>query len=240
MPLKRVYFYPLWLRIWHWVNGAGIIILIATGFIMHWGIHGSFIDFNFAVTLHNITGIVVAISYFFFFIGSFLFYNSRYYRIRLRGWQTRIYKQAQYYLYGMFKGEKPPFPPTERRKFNPLQKTSYFYTMFLILPLIVFTGIGLMYPELIIDRVYRYNGVFLTAMVHAALGFLLFVFLLIHIYASTIGYDPLANFRSMINGWHEIHDHPVLKEEKDEEKDEDEDEDEAEDRPVTGNTPAAP
>jgi thiosulfate reductase cytochrome b subunit len=150
---------------------------------------------------------VVTISYFFFFIGSFLFYNSRYYRIRLRGWQTRIYKQAQYYIYGMFKGDKPPFPPNERRKFNPLQKTSYFYIMFLILPLIVFTGVGLLFPELIIDRVYRYNGVFLTAIVHAALGFILFVFLLIHIYASTIGYDPLANFRSMFSGWHEIHDH---------------------------------
>jgi thiosulfate reductase cytochrome b subunit len=207
MPLKRIYFYPLWLRIWHWINGAGIIILILTGFIMHWGIHGSVIDFNIAVTLHNVTGIIVAISYFFFFIGTLLFYNSRYYRIRLRGWQSRIYKQAQYYLYGMFKGEKPPFPLNERRKFNPLQKTSYFYVMFLFLPLIVFTGIGLMYPELIIDKVYRYNGVFLTAMFHAALGFILFIFLLVHIYASTIGYDPLANFRSMINGWHEIHDH---------------------------------
>ncbi len=205
MPTRRIYFYPLWLRIWHWVNGAGIVILIITGFIMHWGIHGSVIDFGFAVTLHNFTGVVVAISYLFFFIFSLIFYNSRHYMISLRGWQTRIYKQAQYYLQGMFKGEKPPFPLNERRKFNPLQKTSYFYTMFLFVPLIVITGLALMYPEVIIDRVYRYNGVFLTAMFHAALGFVLFIFLIIHIYASTIGYDPLANFKSMIHGWHEIH-----------------------------------
>lgn len=204
-PGKRVYFYPLWLRSWHLVNAVGIIILIITGFIMHYGIHGSFIGFNFAVNLHNSTGIVVAISYFFFFIGNILFYNSRYYRLTLRGWQTKIFKQAMYYINGMFKGEHPPFPVTERRKFNPLQKTSYFFIMFLFVPLMVVSGLALMFPEFIIERVYRYNGVFLTAMLHAAMGFVLFIFLLVHIYVSTVGRDPLANFKSIVDGWHEVH-----------------------------------
>jgi len=187
------------------INGAGIIVLIFTGIIMHWGIHHLFIDFNFAVTLHNITGVVVTISYFFFFIGNIIYYNSRYYRVNLRGWQTKIFKQAQYYLQGMFKGEAPPFPVTERRKFNPLQKTSYFFTMFLFVPLMVITGIALLFPEVIIEKVFTFNGILLTAMLHAVLGFILSIFLLVHIYVCTVGRDPLSNFKSIVDGWHEVH-----------------------------------
>lgn len=206
MTTRKIYLYPLWLRIWHVINGLGIVILIITGFIMHWGIHGSFIDFYFAVNLHNITGILVSISYIFFFVGNIVFYNSRYYRLKIKGWHKRIARQAQYYVKGYFKGEQPPFPVSEKRKFNPLQKYSYFYVMYLILPLIAFTGIGLLYPELIIEEIYGYNGVFVTAMVHAGLGFLIFLFLIIHIYAASIGKTPWQNYKSIVSGWHDAHD----------------------------------
>ncbi len=207
MSVNKVYFYPLWLRIWHVINGLGMVVLILTGFIMHWGIHGSVIDFYLAVNLHNITGILVAISYVFFFVGNIVFYNSRYYRIKIKGWHRRIAKQAKYYAYGMFKGQSAPFPVNEKRKFNPLQKYSYFYTMYMVLPLIVASGLALLFPEYIIEEVYGYNGVFLTAMVHAALGFLVFMFLIVHIYAASIGRTPWQNFKSIVDGWHEVHDH---------------------------------
>jgi thiosulfate reductase cytochrome b subunit len=213
MEVQKVYLYPLWLRIWHIFNGLGIVVLIATGFIMHWGIHGAVIDFYLAVSLHNITGILVSISYIFFFVGNIIFYNSRYYRIRIKGWHKRIARQANYYASGIFKGEKPPYPVSVKHKFNPLQKYSYFYVMYLILPIVTFTGIGLMYPELIIETIYGYNGVFVTAMVHAGFGFLIFLFLIIHIYAASIGRTPWQNFKSIIDGWHEAH-HEIIKEEK--------------------------
>ena len=47
---NKIYFYPVWLRIWHGLNAIGIIVLIITGISMQ-SIESSFIQFKTAVTL---------------------------------------------------------------------------------------------------------------------------------------------------------------------------------------------
>ena len=102
----------------------------------------------------------------------------------------------------MFHGMKAPYPLSEKRKFNPLQKYFYVFVMYLAVPIIIITGFGLLFPEIIVDEVYNFSGVFLTAVIHSALGFFVSIFLIIHIYVSTIGKNPLDNFKSIITGWH--------------------------------------
>jgi thiosulfate reductase cytochrome b subunit len=170
---------------------------------MHWGLHGSTLNFQLMIKMHNYSGVLVSFNYLLFVFGNIAFTNHKFYRIKLKGMYKRLIKQATYYAFGMFKNQEPPFPLNEKRKFNPLQKYAYFFVMYLFLPVIILSGIALLYPEVIIEDVYNVNGVFLTAIVHATLGFLVSVFLVVHIYAASIGKSPLKNYKSMVTGWHE-------------------------------------
>jgi thiosulfate reductase cytochrome b subunit len=201
----KLYFYPFWLRIWHAVNALGIILLIITGISMQSGFESSFIKFQLAVNLHNISGVVVSLNYLFFFIGNIVTKNVKFYLIKPQGFLKRPMKQAYYYAYGMFRGMKPPYPLSEKRKFNPLQKYAYVAVMYLFVPFVILSGFGLLFPEIIIEKIYTVSGVFLTAVLHSAVGFLISVFLVIHLYVASIGKSPVENFKSIITGWHNIH-----------------------------------
>ena len=166
---------------------------------MQSGVESSFIKFNVSVSLHNITGIIVSINYLLFFIGNFVTKNFSYYLIKPQGFFKRPMKQAYYYAWGMFKGMKAPYPLSEKRKFNPLQKYSYVVVMYFAVPVVIISGFGLLFPEFIIEKVYSVSGIFLTALFHSALGFFISVFLVIHVYVSSIGRSPLDNFKSIIN-----------------------------------------
>ncbi|NQU84827.1 MAG: cytochrome b/b6 domain-containing protein [Mariniphaga sp.] len=201
---KKIYFYPIWLRIWHGVNALGIILLIITGISLQSGSVDPLIEFNSAINLHNISGIIVTISYLIFILGNLFTNNKKFYVIKPKGFLKRPMKQAIFYTWGMFKGENAPYPLSEKRKFNPLQKYFYVIVMYLAVPMIIITGIGLFFPEIIIEKIYHLNGIFVTAVLHSAMGFFISIFLLIHIYVSSIGKSPIDNFKSILTGWHHI------------------------------------
>ncbi len=199
----KIYFYPAWLRIWHGLNAIGIITLIITGISMQ-SIESSFIGFNTAVTLHNLAGALVTISYLLYLLGNISTTNSKFYIIKPKGFLKRPMKQAYYYAWGMFHGMKAPYPLSEKRKFNPLQKYFYVMVMYLAVPLVIISGVGLLFPEIIIEQVYRFSGVFVTAVMHSAMGFFISIFLIIHLYVASIGKSPLENFKSIVSGWHHV------------------------------------
>jgi len=205
---NKIYFYPIWLRIWHGINALGILILIVTGINMQFS-NPKFelINFGFAVNLHNIAGILVTLNYLLFFFGNILTSNKKYYRLKLKGLFKRLNLQIGYYTSGMFKNQPPPFPLSEKRKFNPMQKVSYLFVMYLFVPGLIITGLALLFPETIIENVYSVSGIFLTAILHASLGFLVSIFLIVHLYVASIGKYPLNNFKSILNGYHEINGH---------------------------------
>nr|MBD3621604.1 cytochrome b/b6 domain-containing protein [Sunxiuqinia sp.] len=203
---NKIYLYPIWLRIWHGINAIGIILLILTGIRLQYSELSLMpMDFKLAVQLHNIFGIIITVNYFVFFIGNLITPNKKYYKIKPKGLVKRITKQVDYYISGLFKGEESPFPISEKRKFNPLQKYAYIFVMYVFVPVAIATGIALLFPELIIEKVYSVSGIFLTAVLHGSVGFLISIFLLIHIYVASIGKNPLDNFRSIINGYHDVH-----------------------------------
>lgn len=201
---NKIYFYPAWLRIWHGVNALGIIILIITGITMNSGMEDSFISFNLNIKLHNYSGAIVTLNYLLFILGNLFTSNSKFYIIKPKNFIKRPLKQAYYYAWGMFHGMKAPYPLSERRKFNPLQKYFYLLVMYIAVPLVIISGIGLMFPELIFNQIYEISGVLITAVVHSAMGFFISIFLVIHIYVSSIGKSPIDNFKSIISGWHHI------------------------------------
>ncbi|MCF8227330.1 MAG: cytochrome b/b6 domain-containing protein [Bacteroidales bacterium] len=203
----KYYFYPLWLRFWHWLNAVLCILLILTGLSMQYSNPDfPFMRFDLAVSIHNITGILLTASYLIFLVGNMITGNGRYYHLNLRTISTELMKQFKYYTLGLFRGEKPPFPINEKRKFNPLQKISYAVVMYVFIPLLIITGWALLFPEITIHDVFGVSGLHLTDLLHLIIGFFVSVFLIVHIYFSTIGATPLSHFKAMFNGWHKTHD----------------------------------
>ncbi len=204
--MSTIYHYPVFIRIWHGVNALLFLVLILTGLSMQYSNPDyPFIPFDISVKMHNISGIILSFNYLIFFLGNLFTRNGKHYRLEWKGLGGRLKKQFMYYTVGIFSGEKPPFPIDAERKFNPLQKFSYVLAMYLGVPLLILTGWGLLFPELVIHRMFGTSGILVTDIVHVILGFVLSLFMLVHIYFCTIGLKPISNFRSIITGWHESH-----------------------------------
>lgn len=205
-----MYLYPKWIRLWHVVNALTFLILIITGLSMQYTDKENpsyVIGFAKAVKWHNSAAIVLIISYIIFVTGNLFTKNGRYYKIRKENFQEELVSQLKYYSWGMFKGEKHPFPVTEERKFNPLQKLTYVLAMYLAIPLLIISGIGLLFPEITITRLFGVSGLILTDILHITMGFFLSVFMVIHIYTCTLGAKPTSLFWGMISGYHRSDDH---------------------------------
>jgi thiosulfate reductase cytochrome b subunit len=203
---EKIYFYPKWIRLWHTLNAILCILLILSGISMQYSnIDSPLIRFDIAVSMHNFSGIALTISYLMFFIGNLITSNGKYYNMKFKGLGDRLWKQARYYAFGVFKGEEAPFPVNKERKFNPLQQISYVFAMYVALPLLFITGWALLFPEFILKQVFKVSGIFLTAQLHIIMGFLVSLFLIIHLYVSTMGKTPGSNFKSMLTGWQEVH-----------------------------------
>lgn len=201
--LKGIYLYPIWVRLWHLLHALLIIALIITGTSMQFsGTPNNVLQFELAVKLHNIFGIILSIDYVIFFFANLFSSNRRHYVIKLKGMFERLKKQALFYSVGIFKNEEHPFPVTYDSKFNPLQHFSYIIIMYVCLPIVAFSGFGLLFPESIIDKFLGFSGLFVTDLFHIICGFIISIFLLIHVYFCTIGHSPVSNFKSMITGWH--------------------------------------
>jgi thiosulfate reductase cytochrome b subunit len=200
---ERLYLYPLWLRIWHGINALCIIALIISGISLHYADRSIFLlDFQTAISVHNFAGVVVSLSYLLFVFGNLLTKNGKYYRVKVQGLSKRIQKQILYYTQGMFKGEQPPFPVSEKRKFNPLQKYAYIFVMYVFLPVLIVTGFALFFPEIIFEQIFQVSGIMITAVLHGMMGFFVFLFLLVHLYVASMGKSPAQNYKSIITGWH--------------------------------------
>jgi thiosulfate reductase cytochrome b subunit len=200
-----MYLYPKWIRIWHLVNALMFLILIVTGLSMQYTDkeNASYVvGFAKAVRWHNFAALVLVLNYILFVTGNLLTDNGRYYKIGRKDFLSNLVKQFKYYSSGMFKGEKHPFPVTEERKFNPLQKLTYVLAMYVAFPLLIISGIGLLLPEITITTFFGISGLILTDILHITMGFFLSIFMVIHIYTCTLGAKPTSLFWGMISGYH--------------------------------------
>jgi len=204
-----MYLYPKWIRLWHVINALMFLILIVTGLSMQYTDKDNasyVVGFAKAVKLHNFAALILVLNYIIFVTGNLLTRNGRYYRIQRKNFISDLMTQFRFYSSGMFKGEKHPFPVNEERKFNPLQKITYVLALYVAFPLLIISGIGLLLPEITITSFFGISGLILTDILHISMGFLLSVFMLIHIYTCTLGHKPTTLFRGIITGYHAAED----------------------------------
>ena len=200
--MKTTYqLYPLWLRIWHWSNVVGFLVLIVTGVSLHFATSGSMlIPFNTARVLHNIFGIGLSVGWLIFLIGNFKQGNIVHYKLRLQGLLPRLIKQAMFYGVGIFKGEHHPFPSTAHCKFNPLQQVTYIFVMFVVMPGLIISGLLFFFPELAPEKFLDMDGLWIVGVLHYVIGVFLVTFMIGHIYLATAGEEVTSEFKKMLFG----------------------------------------
>lgn len=202
--MSSIYLYPVWIRLWHLINALLYLFLIFTGLSMQYSNpEYPFIRFDIAVSIHNTSGILLSINYIVVILGNIFTKNGQFYRIKKKGFMNELISQGRYYLFGIFKGSKAPYPINGKRKFNPLQKVAYVAVLYFLMPVIIITGFALIYPEMIVIRkLFGTSGLHFTDLLHIITGFILSIFMVVHIYLCTIGKPAGSHFRAMLSGWH--------------------------------------
>jgi len=204
--VERIYIIPLWLRLWHWTNATLMILLMASGFSLHFSDPGlPLIPFETARTMHNISGIALTVLYAAYLVWNTASGNWRQYVPAMKDLVSGLNAQNAYVALGIFKGEPPPTAPTPEKKFNVLQQATYLLVMYVAMPFLIVTGIAFFFPEWAPEQLFGMDGLLPLAVAHYVIGFLLTLFLLGHIYMGTMGTTPLAGFKMMITGWHDEH-----------------------------------
>jgi thiosulfate reductase cytochrome b subunit len=201
-----MYLYPLWIRLWHLVNAILILILILTGAIMQFtGPNNHFLILLFpgSVRLHEICAVILTFSYMAYVAGNIISDNGKYYRISRKDILADSGIQFKYFVWGMFRKQRKPFPVTSENKFNPLEKMTYVLIMYAVLPLLILSGILMLFPDMKIISIFGPGFYIFSDILHIILGFLVSIFLIIHIYTCTIGPRPGSIFRSIMSGYQE-------------------------------------
>jgi thiosulfate reductase cytochrome b subunit len=91
---------------------------------------------------------------------------------------------------------------TAESKFNPLQRFTYYLAMYIGMPVLIVSGTLLFFPELLPGQLFGVSGLLINDLIHILTGFLLSIFMLVHIYTCTLGSRPTTLFKSMFDGYH--------------------------------------
>jgi thiosulfate reductase cytochrome b subunit len=196
--MRRGSGYPLWLRCWHWGNALLFVILLITGLNLHFSNAGPPpFGFRGGVLIHNTAGALLTLFYCLFLFGNLFLGNGRYYKVVYGDIEPGLIRQARYYLWGIFVRSPHPYPHSEERKFNPLQKLFYLVVMYALFPLLTVTGWALLFPDRLPDQILGEPGIGLWALAHTYTGFSIALFMVVHVYLGTTGATIGQLFRFM-------------------------------------------
>ena len=202
----RLYVHPLPVRVWHWINAIGFVVLILTGLQIRYADLALVIPFAAAVHVHNTIGFVLIANYFvwlcfYLFTDKITVYHpqldpKKYFRDSLR--------QAMYYGYGIFKGEPNPHHVSAYHKFNALQSTMYQIIMIVLVPVQFYTGLLLWDLDRFSGSVAFLGGVRVVATVHVTLFIFFTAFIFGHVYLASLGHTAAAHFKAMLTGYEDV------------------------------------
>lgn len=203
--MKKLFLHPLTVRIWHWINAVSFLVLIVTGIQIRYREITNLTKFKTAVDIHNIFGFLLVLDFLLWLAYYVLTGKIKIYvPLDLKKFFTGAIRQAIYYGYGLFKGEKNPHHATPDDKFNPLQQSAYFMIMLILMPLQLITGVLLWDIRRFADWIGLLGGLKIIDIVHVAVFFFLTAFLFVHVYLSTLGTTPLEHIKAMFTGYEEI------------------------------------
>ncbi|MGD2129411.1 MAG: cytochrome b/b6 domain-containing protein [Lysobacterales bacterium] len=205
---ERVYLHPLPVRVWHWANALGFILLIISGLQIRYVDILGLMSFEAAVRMHNWVGFAVIANWFLWFI----YYVSS---DRITNYHPdldavsffqRYFRQAGYYSWGIFQGEDKPHKVDPHDKFNPMQKLTYQFVMFITAPVTFLTGLMMWDVKRFEGLIELVGGIRVVNTIHVLMMILFVFFIFLHGYMGFLGHKPLDHFKEMFTGYEEPHD----------------------------------
>lgn len=196
--MKKIKLYSIFQRFSHWFQFILILLLGLTGF----EIHGNYTLFGFdsAVKIHNTSALILIILYFFIFFWFAVTGEWRQYILT----RNKLKAMILYYTKGIFRNDPHPVKKSELSKLNPLQRITYFTFRFILIPLMVITGVIYFFAS--INMGVKVNPVKSVSIIHVIGAFSIAVFFIIHVYMTTTGHTIFSNVKAMITGYEEIPD----------------------------------
>ena len=192
---------PIWVRLWHWITAILFLSLAITGVVLHFAAPGfTLMNYAMATTLHDISGILLAICYGLYLLMLIATGYWRQYIPARQGLWRRLAAQVAYYSIGMARDEPGNAAVAVGTRFNALQQLTYFIVVVGLLPLLVVTGLIYLYPQYAPREVLGLDGLWPIALAHYALGILGTVYLIVHIYLAMFSPDAAAGLRVMTTG----------------------------------------
>ena len=206
--MQKLYIHPLPVRIWHWTNALGFVLLIATGLQIRYAGLVQVTSFKTAVVWHNWIGFLLIANFFIWLIFYLATDKIKVYHPELSPTKyfRASFKQMQFYGYGIFRGDPNPHQVSVYRKFNPLQSMMYQIVMMLLVPIQFITGLLLWDVTRFSAAVETFGGVRVVDTVHVLLFIFFCGFMIVHIYLGSLGHTPAAHFEAMWTGYEEVED----------------------------------
>ncbi len=206
--MKKIYLHPLPIRIWHWVNALGFIILILTGAQIKLGNKINLFSFETAVDIHSWLGFILLANY-----SIWLFYYLLTLKIKIYipplhhpiEFAKKAVTQAKFYGWGIMVGDQNPHHSTPDNKFNPMQQMSYLMIMAALIPVQIITGLFLWNPKLFGPVVNLIGGIQIADTIHILLWIFFSAFIIVHFYLATLGHTTWAHIIAMFTGFEEEH-----------------------------------
>jgi thiosulfate reductase cytochrome b subunit len=206
--MKKIYLHPLPIRIWHWVNALGFIILILTGTQIKLGNKINLFSFETAVDIHSWLGFILLANYFIWLVYYLLTFKIKIYIPPLHHpieFAKKAIRQAKFYGYGILIGDENPHHCTPDNKFNPMQQVSYLMIMVALIPVQIITGLFLWDPNLFGPVVNLIGGIQIADTIHILLWIFFSAFIIVHFYLATLGHTTWAHIIAMFSGYEEEH-----------------------------------
>jgi len=205
---KELYINPLPVRIWHWVNALGFVLLVLTGAQLRYLDLFELMTFEAAVKLHNWVGFTVIGNYF-VWLGFYLFSDkiSNYHPVLdFKSFISGYFLQIRYYSYGIFKGEPSPHHVQPYDKFNPMQRMTYQLVMLIAVPIQFATGLMMWNVKGFQRWIEMMGGIRMVDTIHVLLFAFFTFFILVHAYMGALGKTPSTHYKEMITGYEEAED----------------------------------
>jgi Ni/Fe-hydrogenase b-type cytochrome subunit len=204
---EKVYLHPLPVRLWHWLNALGFVLLILTGMQIRYVDLFSLMSFETAVRVHNWVGFAVIANWFLWFVYYLFSERVTNYHPDLdpKAFFQRYFRQAGYYGWGYFHGDERPHKVQPHDKFNPMQKLTYQFVMFISAPVTFLTGLMMWDVQRFEGLIEMVGGLRVVNTVHVLMFILFVMFILVHAYMGFLGAKPSSHFKEMVTGYEEDH-----------------------------------
>ncbi len=196
--MKRTMIFKRFERFWHWSQAALIFFLMFTGF----EIHSSYnvLGFGKASQLHEYAAYAL--------MG--LWILAIFWHLTTGEWRQyipttdKLGAVIHYYLIGTFTGAEHPYRATTQAKHNPLQRLAYLGFKLVISPAIWISGLLYLFYNHWVDLGLPLLTLGGVALVHTTAAFAMLIFVIAHVYMTTMGKTVFSMIKPMITGYEDI------------------------------------